>query len=125
MTAYHGDHQQKLLFEVMHALWVVDKGFTATPFWDEQKKKRQTEVIMRLKDNMVITEEKVMLVSGEEVNVGILSDKTVQLKASNESWRLIEYQAPDGSEYTYLTNNFDLEPGVIAFLYLRRWDEKK
>jgi len=30
-----------------------------------------------------------------------------------------------GRIYKYLTNNFDLEPGVIAFLYLRRWDEEK
>ena len=30
-----------------------------------------------------------------------------------------------GVQYSYLTNNFDLEPGVIAFLYLRRWDEEK
>jgi Spy/CpxP family protein refolding chaperone len=45
------------ILNTKHALRVVDKGFSATQFWDEQKIKRQSEVIMRFKGNMVIPEE--------------------------------------------------------------------
>lgn len=120
----YAKHKESL-FNLRHALWVVDRGFTATPFWDEQKKKRKTEVIMRHKENMTIVMEEDKEISECDVNTGVLSDKTVTLNASKDIWRLVTYQTPEGSEYSYLTNNFDLEPGVIAFLYLRRWDEEK
>ena len=42
-----------------------------------------------------------------------------------QPWRLIGFEHPDGSFYEYLTNDLCLEPGVVAFLYLRRWDEEK
>ncbi len=37
----------------------------------------------------------------------------------------IDFIAPDGERYHYLTHDFDLEPGVIAFLYHRCWDIEK
>ena len=113
------------LFHTRHALWVVDRGFVATQFWDDRKQKNKSEVVMRLKANMFVTAEEDRLITEQDINVGVLSDKNVTLKASQKAWRLVTYQTHEGNVYTYLTNNFDLEPGVIAFLYLRRWDEEK
>lgn len=32
---------------------------------------------------------------------------------------------PTGEKYEYLTNDFSLNSGTVAFLYHRRWDEEK
>jgi hypothetical protein len=58
-------------------------------------------------------------------NEKVLSDQMIQLKISNQPWRLIKWLSPCGIEYEYLTNDLYLEPGVVAFLYFRRWDEEK
>ena len=34
-------------------------------------------------------------------------------------------EVPEGRAYFYITNDFTLEPGVVAFLYYRRWDCEK
>jgi len=38
---------------------------------------------------------------------------------------LIDFCSPDGIDYEYLTNDQALLPGVVAFLYHRRWDKEK
>lgn len=48
-----------------------------------------------------------------------------RLKSSKHEWRLIQFVSPNGVTYEYLTNDFTLSPGMIAFLYHRRWDEEK
>jgi hypothetical protein len=107
------------------ALWLADRGFVDATFWDSIKQARDVEVITRFKTNLVITERNARPIEPLLLNEGILSDEHVQLKSSAQLWRLISYKTSTGQTYTYLTNNFDLEPGVIAFLYLRRWDEEK
>jgi hypothetical protein len=107
------------------ALWLADRGFVDAPFWDSIKRARDVEVITRFKANLVITEHSAQPVEPLLLNEGILSDEHVQLQSSTQLWRLVSYKTPTGQIYTYLTNNFDLEPGVIAFMYLRRWDEEK
>jgi len=39
--------------------------------------------------------------------------------------RLIRYRTPGGNELDLLTNDFSLLPGVVAFLYGRRWEQEK
>jgi len=107
------------------ALVIADRGLVDCPFWDSVKSSREIEVITRYKINMVIEESEKNKIRPLLQNEGIIADETVKLKASNKVWRLVTYRTPEGQEYRYLTNNFDLEPGVVAFLYLRRWDEEK
>ena len=59
------------------------------------------------------------------VNEGVIWDKKIQLNSSKQVWRLIQFVSPDGKIYEYLSNDFTLSPGIIAFLYHRRWDEEK
>jgi hypothetical protein len=56
---------------------------------------------------------------------GIASDQIIELESSEYKWRLIGYWSETGEYYQYLTNDFELTPGVIAYLYHRRWDEEK
>lgn len=107
------------------ALWVVDRAFVDMPFWDAQKKRLDQAVITRWKENLVIEQREFRPVSRSTVNKGIRADQEVKLKASNARWRLIRYRSPEGTEFQFLTNDLALEPGLVAFLYLRRWDEEK
>ena len=59
------------------------------------------------------------------INEGVLLDEEITLNASVEPWRRITYCSPEGKTLVFLSNELDLEPGIIAFLYLRRWDEEK
>jgi hypothetical protein len=107
------------------ALWLADRGFVDAPFWDSIKRARDVEVITRFKANLIITERNAQAVESLLLNDGILGDEIIRLQSSAQPWRLVTYKTPTGQTYTYLSNNFDLEPGVIAFMYLRRWDEEK
>ena len=57
-------------------------------------------------------------------NEGVVKDLRITL-SSCELWRLITYRTRRGHRVEFLTNEFDLEPGLIAFLYSRRWEEEK
>jgi hypothetical protein len=54
-----------------------------------------------------------------------MQDDEVTTSCSKSVWRRIVYKAPNGTDYSFLTNDFSVSPGVVAFLYLRRWDEEK
>ena len=55
----------------------------------------------------------------------MILDEEVRLQASSSAWRRISNKVPNGNEYTFITNDFTLSPGVVAFLCLHRWDEEK
>jgi hypothetical protein len=58
-------------------------------------------------------------------NAGILSDETVG-PSNGFAMRRVRYRDPaTGNEYSFLTNESTLPPGVIAFLYKKRWDVEK
>jgi len=117
--------QKDGLFRHRGALWLTDRGFVDCPFWDSLKIARDIEVITRIKENMIINNKEDKSIIPALINEGVESDQIIDLNASNQRWRLVTYKSTKGHIYKYLTNNFDLEPGVIAFLYLRRWDEEK
>lgn len=108
-----------------HTLWLDDRGFVDMPFWDQQKKHHKQTTITRLKDNLIILSAEHQTVSRNHFNKGVDSDEKIQLKASKDTWRLIRYRDPQGNSHEFLTNEMTLEPGVVAFLYLRRWDTEK
>jgi len=77
-----------------------------------------------MKSSLNYTVEHDRSINDGQCNEGITYDRQIQLQCSKKSWRLIGFQRPDGTHYEYLTNNLDLELGVVAFLYLGRWDEE-
>lgn len=111
--------------KIKNAIFVVDRAFVDMPFWDEKNRRLNINVITRSKVNLTIEKSAPRAIATTRINDGIMLDENVKLKASKELWRRITYSAPNGSEYVFLTNDFTLEPGVVAFLYLRRWDEEK
>jgi hypothetical protein len=107
------------------AIYVVDRAFIEARYWDVRKNKHGATVITRMKTTFKyeILEETTVAIT--PVNEGVVWDRTIQLNSSKQVWRLIQFLSPDGKVYEYLSNDFTLSPGMIAFLYHRRWDEEK
>jgi hypothetical protein len=111
--------------ELKNALLVVDRAFIDASLWDSMKKISNTTMITREKNNFVYTHRIARKIDANKINEGVILDEEVGLNSSTHAWRRINYKAPNGNDYTFITNDFTLSPGVIAFLYLRRWDEEK
>jgi hypothetical protein len=108
-----------------NALFVVDRAFIDAPFWDVKKARLGITMITRMKSNLRIDSTEALDVTADPVNEGVLRNLRVMLSSSRQPWRLITYRTRRGHQVEFLTNDFDLEPGVIAFLYSRRWEEEK
>ena len=108
-----------------NAVHVVDRAFIDGRFWDQRFKRDGATVITRTKSVMKLSLIKDRTLSPCMSNDGVLYDREVSLLQSNASWRAIGFQSPDGIVYEYLTNDLTLLPGVVAFLYHRRWDKEK
>lgn len=108
-----------------NAIYVVDRAFIEARYWDQRKKSVNATVITRMKSTFKYQVLEELKRIATPVNEGIVWDKLIQLKSSNEVWRLIKFIAPDGKDYEYLSNDLALTPGMIAFLYHRCWDEEK
>jgi hypothetical protein len=108
-----------------NALYVVDRAFIEARYWDLRKTKYDATLITRMKTSFKYQVLEEIDVAPTPVNEGIVWDKKIQLNSSKQTWRLIQFISPDGKVYEYLTNDFTLSSGMIAFLYHRRWDEEK
>ncbi|CAB5498939.1 hypothetical protein AZO1586I_413 [Bathymodiolus thermophilus thioautotrophic gill symbiont] len=108
-----------------NALFVVDRAFIEARYWDLRKTKYDVTVITRMKSTFKYQILEESHVEQSAVNENIVSDRKIQLNSSKQVWRLIQFVSPDGKVYEYLSNDFTLSPGMIAFLYHRRWDEEK
>jgi len=107
------------------ALYVVDRAFIEARYWDQRKTKYGATVITRMKSVFKYQIIDDIAVKLNSVNEGVIWDKKIQLRSSKQEWRLINFVSPDGKVYEYLTNDFSLSAGMVAFLYHRRWDEEK
>lgn len=108
-----------------NAIYVVDRAFIEARYWDQRKESVNATVITRMKTSFTYQVLKELDIAAGPANEGVVSDKLIQLRSSKEAWRLIKFISPDTKEYEYLSNDFALAPGLIAFLYHRRWDEEK
>lgn len=111
--------------EVKNALYSVDRAFIDIRYWDSLKKTYQATMVTRFKSIMKYTEVASRPIAKRPCNEGVMSDTEVTLILSKQSWRRIEFINAQGEKYSYLTNDFSLEPGELAFIYHRRWDEEK
>ena len=126
-TAVLRDYDQSphALTRARETLFVVDRGFIDAHFWDTKKAKYAITIITRMKANLRIDSTEDLGVATDPVNTGVQRDLRVRLTSSREPWRLITYRTRRGHLVEFLTNEFALQPGVVAFLYSRRWEEEK
>ena len=107
------------------ALWLVDRGFIDARFWDQKKRSLGVTMITRMKQGLRIDSTEDRPVAELAVNEGVEQDLEVTLSSSRAPWRLITYRTRRGHRVEFLTNELALQPGLIAFLYSRRWEEEK
>jgi len=110
---------------VKNALYSVDRGFIDARYWDARKQKYQATMVTRFKSILIYTPVTQRPIANLSCNEGVIADMEVTLRLSKQRWRRIEFIGLEGEEYADLTNDFSLEPGELAFIYHRRWDEEK
>ncbi len=107
---------------------MYDLAIQDTAFFMEMKHSRKSgiDIITKLKSNIKFTlYQPVEFNRSLAINTGITGVYFVGLNNAG-TMRVIHYTNPeDGVEYKFITTIDDLEPGLIAWLYLKRWDIEK
>lgn len=108
-------------------LYVWDCAGIDIPQWHRWKQSAGIYFLSRSKDLMKFTFYGEMEFDREDpVNRGVLADQLVTNASSQVLFRYIKYRcAQTGIEYELITNHMKLRPGVLAWLYKRRWDIEK
>lgn len=119
------DQRSAALTRERRTVWVADRAFVNAPFWDAKKRALKATMITRMKKNLCVDSTEGLPIAAHPCNEGVLSDLRIRLSSSREHWRLIRYRTPSGTELQLLSNDFSLLPGVVAFLYGRRWEQEK
>ena len=94
--------------------------------WQKWKKTGGLYFVSLTKEKMVLTVTRTRPIDRQDPNnVGITADEEV-VTSEGIPLRRIRYTHPaTGENYEFLTSECTLPPGVIAFVYLRRWDIEK
>jgi hypothetical protein len=94
--------------------------------WHKWKQTGGIYFISLTKENMKLeTIGQTPIAANDPDNVGIETDELVAT-SQHVSVRRIRYTHPaTGEQFEFITNELTLPPGLIAFLYLRRWDLEK
>jgi hypothetical protein len=120
------DREASALTGQRNTLWLVDRAFIDGGFWDLKKAQLGQTMITRMKSNLQYAVKQPRPIDRDNpVNEGIVSDQLIQLNSAESTWRRILLVSRRGRTVEFLTNELDLEPGVIGFLYSRRWEEEK
>ncbi|WP_041603450.1 hypothetical protein [Thioflavicoccus mobilis] len=106
-------------------LWLFDRAFIDAAFWDKKKRRLGSTMITRMKSRLRVDSTEEIPVTDAPYNEGVIADLRITLSSSREPWRLVTFRTRRGRTVEFLTNDFSLLPGVVAFLYARRWDEEK
>ena len=94
--------------------------------WYRWKQSKGIYIITRMKENTRLFNYKDNKFDKEDQrNAGIESDQT-GITSSGHMLRKIVYIEPStGRRFVFLTNQMTLPPGLIAFIYKKRWDIEK
>ena len=120
------DREASALTQQRNTLWLVDRAYIDGRYWDKKKADLGQTMITRMKSSLCYSVIRKQPIDGDNpVNRGIISDRLIQLDSAKQSWRLVHFVSRRGHAVEFLTNELELEPGVIAFLFSRRWEEEK
>lgn len=107
-------------------LLVYDRAVVDFVQWYKWKQSSGLYVLTREQDNMALTVIAEPLVDREDPrNIGVVTDQIVGHSKGTSIRRIIYTDPVGGSTYRFLTNEMTLPPGLLAYLYKRRWDLEK
>jgi len=106
-------------------LWVWDKAGIDAQFWVDCKMKHGIYFLSRLKKNMTCEDFMPLPYAADDPNnVGVTAFGLVSV--ASQMLRCVHYTCPISQQtYSFITTLTTVEPGVIAQLYLARWDIEK
>ena len=94
--------------------------------WRRWKQSKGIYIVTRMKDNTIL-----MICGDREFdredprNSGIVSDQLGETNSGDMLRKIVYVEPATGSKYVFLTNEMTLPPGLIAFIYKKRWDIEK
>ena len=103
-------------------IYVYDRAIIDFMQWYKWKKGSGIYIVTREKSNM-----KLQCVGlfefdkNDSINAGVISDERVEHSYGRTIRRIRYYDSVSGKTFSFITNVFDVPPGVIAFLYQKRW----
>ena len=107
-------------------IYVYDRALIDFAQWGVWKMQNGVYVISREKDGMNMTVVGACPYNEKDsINAGIISCDSVTSSDGTRLRRITQRLPETGEEMVFLTNEFRLEPGVIVYLYKRRWDIEK
>lgn len=107
-------------------LWVWDRASLDFLLWQHWKDNAGIYFLSRTKENLLLEPVASRLYDrSDPINHGVLSDETV-IGAHGVRVRVVRYRDPISDEiFEFVTTVFDLPPGLIAWLYKKRWEIEK
>ena len=108
-------------------MYVWDKAGIDLPQWDEWKQKGGVYFVSMCKENFDIeVSAELDFDRSDCLNAGVVADERVSTASFGKLFRRIRYRCPQsGKRFDFITNHMTVRPGVIAWLYKRRWDIEK
>ncbi len=113
-------HQQKKI------IFVLDRGFVDHEWWSK-KRTEGTYFISRTKTNFSLQKlGDIPFDKHNPINRGVKSYFLAGIGTSSTAQNFIDYEDPEtGEEFQFYTSLSGIEPGLIAWLYFKRWTIEK
>lgn len=109
--------------KVIHA---YDPAIVDYAFWNHLKQTKGVYILTLEKKNSALSVQGELPIEQEDPrNVGVISDEFVGPAHGGLLRRVVYCDPVTGKIYTFLTNEFTLPPGLLAFIYKSRWDVEK
>lgn len=106
-------------------LWSYDRACVDFSQWGKWKR-RGIYFLTREKDNMNLQVLSALEFDQEDPrNASVVSDQSVMTSKGIKVRRIIYADPVNGVIYHFLTNEFTVPPGVLAFIYKERWNIEK
>lgn len=105
---------------------VYDKAITDYEQWHKWKKGSGIYVLtMEKESSAAFAVAERSYDRNDPRNAGVISDEYVETPEGYRLRRVVYKDPVAGTGYRYITNEFMVPPGLIAYLYKRRWDIEK
>ena len=94
--------------------------------WQKWKQSKGIYIITRMKENTQL-----LICCDREFdredprNAGIISDQVGGTNSGHMLRKIVYVEPATGTKFVFLTNEMTLPPGLIAFIYKKRWDIEK
>lgn len=107
-------------------LWSYDRACIDFNYWYDLKHTAGIYFLTREKDNMKLTIlGKYDFDRNDPRNAGVIDDQMVGNSSGSMIRRILYTDPVSGKDYSFITNEFTLPPGILAFIYKERWNLEK